>query len=113
MFEKYEIDDLFYCTIEDMLPIGMTNFGGAISVEGTYSGTYDTILLYRDGKYYDINHLDRVINLVRCPQREMPVVSNNNHLYTIIEETLIPYREKNFTDKNILQRLPFGKTRYL
>ena len=113
MFEKYEIDNLFYCTIEDMLPIGMTNFGGAISVEGTYSGAYETILLYRDGKYYDINNLDRVINLVRCPQREMPVVSNNNHLYTIIEETLIPYREKNFTDKNILQRLPFGKTRYL
>lgn len=113
MFEKYEIDDLFYCTIEDMLPIGMTNFGGAISVEGTYSGAYETILLYRDGKYYDINHLNRVINLVRCPQREMPVVSNDNHLYTIIEETLIPYREKNFTDKNILQRLPFGKTRYL
>ena len=113
MFEKYEIDNLFYCTIEDMLPIGMTNFGGAISVEGTYSGAYETILLYRDGKYYDINHLDRVINLVRCPQMEMPVVSNNNHLYTIIEETLIPYREKNFTDKNILQRLPFGKTRYL
>lgn len=113
MFEKYEIDNLFYCTIEDMLPIGMTNFGGAISVEGTYSGAYETILLYRDGKYYDINHLNRVINLVRCPQREMPVVSNNNHLYTIIEETLIPYREKNFTDKNILQRLPFGKTRYL
>ena len=48
MFEKYQIDDLFYCTIEDMLPIGITNFGGAISIEGTYSGTYETILLFRD-----------------------------------------------------------------
>lgn len=113
MFEKYEIDDLFYCTIEDMMPIGMTNCGGAISIEGAYGGAYETILLYRNGKYYDINHLDRVINLVRCPQREMPITSNNRHLYVIIEETLIPYRERNYTDKNVLQRLPFGKTRHI
>ena len=43
----------------------------------------------------------------------MPLTSNDHHLYVIEEDTLVPYREKTFTEKNILQRLPFGRKRYL
>lgn len=113
MFEKYNIDDLYYCTMQDMVPIGITNFGGCISIEGSYDRTYETIVYFKDGKYYDINHIERIINVIKCPQMNCPTMSSNHHLYILLEETLVPYREQNYTDKNILQRLPFGKTRHL
>lgn len=113
MFEKYLIDDLYYCTVQDMVPLGITNFGGAISIESVNNCEYETIVCLRNGKYYDINNLYRVLNVVNCPQMHCPLTSNDNHLYILLEDTLVPYREKNNTSHSVLQRLPFGKTRYI
>lgn len=113
MFEKFLIDDLYYCTIEDMIPLGITNFGGAISIESVDNREYAAIVCLRNGKYYDINNLDRILNVVNCPQIKGPLTSKDNHLYILLQDTLVPYREKNNTSHKVLQRLPFGKTRYL
>lgn len=113
MFEKYNIDDLYYCSIESMVPFGMTNFGGAISIESFDYHKYETIVFLRNGKYYDINNLKRVINVVKCPQREMPVTSDDGVLYIIDEDSLVPYRQRTSTTHNTLQRLPFGMKKYI
>ena len=114
MFEKFDIDSLYFCDVSDIVPLGMTNFGGCISIDYVSSKRYSTVVCLRNGKYYDIDNLDRNMNIVRCPQIEMPLTSKDNHLYLIEEETLVPYKEKeNIEGYSVLQRLPFGKKRYI
>ena len=113
MFELFNIDDLYFCQIEDMIPYGMENFGGCISISGTEPKYYETIVCLKNGKYYDINHMNRIINIVRCPQREFPLTSKDSHLYILNEESLVSYREKTNTDCTALQRLPFKRNRLL
>jgi hypothetical protein len=113
MFEKFLIDDLYYCSISDIVPIGMTNLGGFISIDSFGDRTYNTTVVLRNGKYYDINNLNRIINVVRAPQRDFPITSKDNHLYIIDEETLVPVRAEVSSEYNVLQRLPFGKKRYI
>lgn len=109
MFEKFDIDSLYYCDVSDIIPLGMSNFGGYISIDYVSSKKYSTIVYLRNGKYYDINNLNRNMNVVRCPQRDFPLTSKDNHLYLIEEETLVPYKEKENADGySVLQRLPFG-----
>lgn len=108
MFEKFDIDDLYYCTITDSVPMGMSNVGGCISIEGTFGNSYETIVWCRGDKYIDINHMDRIINVVHYPQMNFPILSGNKHLYVVCEETLVPYREKIQTQKKSLRRLPLG-----
>ena len=116
MFERFDIKNLYYCEIEDIVPIGMENFGGCISIDCIgETKRYSTIVCLIGRKYYDINNLKRNINILKCPQMEFPITSKNNHLYIIDESTLVPYVEKkNISDDYIvLQRLPFGKNRLL
>lgn len=113
MFEKFEIDDLYHCYIEDIIPMGMSNFGGAISIDYTQSNRYQAIVCLRNGKYYDIDNLSRVINVVKFPQKDFPLTSKDSHLYIIDEESLVPVRKDVSIEYDLLQRLPFGKRRYI
>lgn len=40
MFEKYDINNLYVCEIDDIIPMGITNFGGCVSIEYTSSHRY-------------------------------------------------------------------------
>lgn len=113
MFEKFDIDSLYTCFIEDIIPMGITNFGGAVSIDYTSSTRYSAVVCLRNGKYYDIDNLNRVINVIKFPQRDMPITSNNTHLYVIDEESLVPLRNDISIEYSILQRLPFGKRKYI
>lgn len=113
MFEKFDVDSLYKCYIEDIIPMGMSNFGGAISIDYTSSNRYEAIVCLRNGKYYDINNLNRIINIVKFPQRDFPLTSKDNHLYIIDEESLVPLRSEISIEYSVLQRLPFGKKRYI
>lgn len=113
MFEKFDIDSLYTCFIEDIIPMGITNFGGAVSIDYTSSTRYSAVVCLRNGKYYDIDNLNRVINVIKFPQRDMPITSNNAHLYVIDEESLVPLRNDISIEYSILQRLPFGKRKYI
>lgn len=113
MFEIFNIEDLYYCTIDDITPLGMQNLDGWISIDASSLKIYNTIVYLKDGKYYDINHLDRIINVINYPQYFFPEISKNKHLYAINEKSLISYREKNNTNCKVLQRLPLGRKRHL
>ena len=52
MFEKYDINNLYVCEIDDIIPMGITNFGGCVSIEYTSSHRYQTIVCLKNGKYY-------------------------------------------------------------
>ena len=52
MFEKFDIDSLYTCFIEDIIPMGITNFGGAVSIDYTSSTRYSAVVCLRNGKYY-------------------------------------------------------------
>ena len=116
MFERFDIKNLYYCEIEDIIPISMENFGGCISIGSLdESKRYSTIVCLIGNRYYDINNLSRNINILKCSQRDFPITSKNNHLYIIDESTLVPYVEKEnvSSDYKVLQRLPFGKNRLI
>lgn len=113
MFELFNVDELYFCTIEDIVPMGMQNFGGCISIESSNQTRYETIVCLKNGKYYDINHLDRIINIDKFSQKEFPITSKNSHLYIIDTDSLVSYRDKVNTSCKILQRLPFGRSRLL
>lgn len=113
MFEKFDIDSLYTCFIEDIIPMGITNFGGAVSVDYTSGTRYSTVVCLRNGKYYDIDNLNRIINIIKFPQKDMPITSKDGHLYVIDEESLVPLRKSVSIEYSVLQRLPFGKRRYI
>lgn len=108
MFEKFNIDDLYFCTVLDSVPFAINNFGGFVSIEGSCGIAYETVVYCCGNKYIDINHMDRIINVIHYPERNIPMISENHHLYSICEETLVPYRERIETKMNVLRRLPFG-----
>ena len=113
MFEKYEINNLYVCEIDDIIPMGITNFGGFVSIDYASSHRYQTIVCLKNNKYYDINDLSKVINVVSCPQKGCPFTSKNGHLYILDEESLVSYKDKVSSEYKVLQRIPFGKTRLI
>lgn len=113
MFEKYEINNLYVCEIEDIIPMGITNFGGCLSIDYTSSHRYQTIVCLKNGKYYDISDLGKIINVIKVPQKGCPFTSKNGHLYILDEESLVSYKDKVSSEYKVLQRMPFGKTRLI
>lgn len=116
MFERYDIESLYSCTIEVCIPWSIENIGGCISIISGNIKTYKTIVCYNGNRYVDIFHLDHVINVVDFPCEKIPSLSYNGKLYVLNTNTLKKYSE-NLTvkEKNIksLQRLPFKRKRLL
>lgn len=113
MFEKFDIDSLYRCYVDDIVPMGMSNFGGVVSIDYASSNKYETVVCLRNGKYYDINNLNRILNVVKFPQKGFPITSKDNHLYIVDEESLVSLRDEISIEYSVLQRLPFGKHRYI
>lgn len=113
MFEKFNIEDLYYCSIAKVRPVCIDNMGGCIGITYSDSKDYDTIVWLVNGRYYDINNLNKIINIVKFPQRNMPMVSSDNYLYILNENSLVSFKEKNDTKCKQLQRLPFGLNRLI
>ena len=68
MFEKYDIDELYACTIKEYVPFSIENRGGCISIFSDKVKSYETIVQCHKSEHYvyyaDIFHLDRFINVI-------------------------------------------------
>ena len=53
-----------------------------------------SVVCLRNGKYYDINNLNRILNVVKFPQKGFPITSKDNHLYIVDEESLVSLRDE-------------------
>ena len=86
-------ENLYHCTIEAIGAFEIKNNGGCISTSGPIVGVYETTV-YKDGdNYIDMNNLDRIINFIKTPQRNMPKLDEDGLLYVIMNDTLVPYVE--------------------
>ena len=103
MFESFDINNLYKATVVDHGSIlSVENVGGCVSylsdTEPTY---YETILHILGDEMIDINNPKRVINSeIKVPSIVMPRTSRNGHLYTIVEDSLVKYRDT-ITDENV------------
>ncbi len=86
-------ENLYHCTIEAIGAFEIQNIGGCISTGGPIVGVYETTV-YKDGdNYIDMNNLDRIINFIETPQRNMPKINSDSLLYVIQNDSLVPLSE--------------------
>lgn len=112
MFEIYDLDNLYKATIADCGNIiSMENIGGCISyMSDRETIYYETILYIFDNKIIDINNPKRVMNSeIKVPSRVMPRTSKNGHLYAVVEDSVVKYKDT-ITNGNakVLKRTLFG-----
>lgn len=120
MFEKYDIDELYTCTIREYGPFAIENMGGCISILSDKVKIYETIVQRHESEhhvyYTDIFHSNRFINIIDPPFVGIPRSSFGGKLYVLDTESLIKYSDC-LSDKQkkvkTLQRLPFRKNRLL
>ena len=116
MFENYDTNNLYKATIVDYGSIiSMENVGGCFTfmsdIEPTY---YETILYILGNEIVDINNLKRVINSeIKVPSSVMPRTSRNGHLYTVVEDSLVKYKDTitNENAKSLRRTMFFDKLR--
>ncbi len=112
MFESYDINNLYKATIEDHGSIvSMENVGGCIGYTSDTKPTYyETILQILGNEMVDINNPKRAINSeIKGPSRSMPRTSSNGHLYTVVGDSIVKYKDT-IKRKNVklLKRTIFG-----
>ena len=112
MFESYDVNNLYKATIVDYGSIlSMVNVGGCVSyTSDTIPIYYESILHIFGNEMVDINNPKRVINSeIKVPSRVMPRISENGHLYTVVEDSLVKYKGT-ITDENVktLKKTIFG-----
>ena len=120
MFEKYDIDELYTCTVREYGPFAIENVGGCISIFSDKVKSYETIVQRHESEhhvyYTDIFHSARFINVIDPPFVGIPRSSVGGKLYVLDTESLIKYSDC-LSDKQkkvkTLQRLPFRKNRLL
>ena len=120
MFEKYDIDELYTCTIREYGPFAIENMGGCISILSDKVKSYETIVQRHESEdhvyYTDIFHSTRFINVIDPPFVGIPRSSFGGKLYVLDTESLIKYSEClpiQKRDSKALQCMPFGKRRLL
>ena len=120
MFEKYDIDELYTCTIREYGSFAIENMGGCISILSDKVKSYETIVQCHESEdhvyYTDIFHSTRFINVIDPPFVGIPRSSFWVKLYVLDTETLIKYSEClpiQKRDSKALQCMPFGKRRLL
>ena len=120
MFEKYDIDELYTCTVREYGPFAIENVGGCISIFSDKVKSYETIVQRHESEdhvyYTDIFHLIRFINVIDPPFVGIPRSSAGGKLYVLDTESLIKYSEFlpiQKRDSKTLQCMFFGKRRLL
>ena len=120
MFEKYDIDELYTCTVREYGPFAIENVGGCISILSDKVKIYETIVQRHESEhhvyYTDIFHSARFINVIDPPFVGIPRSSFGGKLYVLDTESLIKYSEClpiQKRDSKTLQCMPFGKRRLL
>ena len=112
MFESYDIDNLYKATVVDHGNIlFMDNVGGCIGfVSDEAPIRYETILNIVDNEMVDINNPNRVMNSeIKVPAESIPITSRNGHLYTVVEDSLVKYKNTIINeDVKSLKRTLFG-----
>ena len=109
MITDYDMDNLYVATIIDHgVILSMDNVGGCISFSSEDEPSqYSTILHIYCGEMIDLDNPSRVMNSeIETPAMETPRISNDGHLYTVVENSMVKYKDALNKNTNSLVRIP-------
>ena len=86
------MEEYYEGVIEAILPLEITNLDGGYNIIAAGKSEYNTVITIKDGEYIDIANPDRIINVLKPGIK--PIISEDRYLYSLDEDTLVPYYKK-------------------